>query len=520
MFNFNYEKFTYNFDSISLLNFNLSVQSKQLFVNSNLTLSYGSRYGLVGKNGIGKSSLLQQLSSICDQDKLRILYVEQDLVFDERNPVQYILDSNIKLKHYQDEVDLLNELIETDENAYERLIEAERNLSSYKPEKEEALIKKILSGLGFNQHTMKQESNIFSGGYKMRIGIARGLYLEPDVLLLDEPSNHLDLEAIIWLSNYLSSFKKIAVIVSHNIGFINDSCTHILNIENQKIEQYRGNYDKFKKNYDKKLVELAKNYEKYEKKLKDAKKKGGSKKQLEEFAKKHFVPRPEKDYVINLQFFPIQKRSTSYIEFENVSFSYGDNHILDDISFKLNCSDKIVLVGKNGSGKSTIFKLIIDKIKPSSGSVTVNSMKIGYYDQHFNENLPLDKTPVEYLSDYLIDTNKIRELLGKIKLQSKSHVKLISTLSGGERARVALIKMTLEKPDFILADEISNHVDIETIEAIIDAFESFNGGLLLITHDTELIKRINSRLWFLNEKKIETGLDLDKYCDIILDETS
>ena len=264
IYNFIFEKFTYNINSLSLVNFNLSINSKLLFENSSLVLSYGQRYGLIGKNGYGKSSLLKQFKNICSEEKIRILYVEQELILDKRTPVQYILDSNIKLKYYQDQVKILNNLIDQDssdynEELFNKLADAENNLNSFNPDKEEALIKKILFGLGFDNIMLEKETAHFSGGWQMRISLARSLYLEPDLLLLDEPTNHLDLEAIIWLSDYLLSWKKIAIIVSHNIGFLNNTSTYILNIENKKIESYKGNYYKFKKANQQKNIEQKKN---------------------------------------------------------------------------------------------------------------------------------------------------------------------------------------------------------------------------------------------------------------------
>jgi ATP-binding cassette subfamily F protein 1 len=196
-YNFIFEKFTYNLNSLSLSNFNLSINSKSLFEDSSLTLSYGQRYGLIGKNGYGKSSLLKQFKNICNEDKIRILYVEQELILDNRTPVQYILDSNVKLKYYQDQVDMITELIEQDQSDYNeelfnKLADAENDLASFNPDKEEALIKKILFGLGFNNIMLEKETCLFSGGWQMRISLARSLYLEPDLLLLDEPTNHLD----------------------------------------------------------------------------------------------------------------------------------------------------------------------------------------------------------------------------------------------------------------------------------------------------------------------------------------
>jgi ATP-binding cassette subfamily F protein 1 len=534
-YNFIYENYTLNLNNISINNFNLSVGSNNLFDNAQLTLSKGQIYGLIGKNGYGKTSLLKQIIPLCTNDKIKILYVEQELILDKRVPLQFILDSDIKLKYYQDKIILLqNELekdnIEFDQTIYEELIETQNNLNSFNPEKEESKVHKILDGLGFIKEMLNQPSNLFSGGWQMRLSLARALYLEPDILLLDEPTNHLDLEAIIWLGDYLQNWKNIAVVISHNIGFLDSVCTFILNIENKKLISYKGNYFKFKKAYYQKNIEIKKEYEKYEKKLKDAKKKGLTKAQSDEFIKKNIVIRPEKEYDIKIEFFDIPKYNSNVIKINNISFSYENNLILDDISLGIGMNSRITLLGLNGCGKSTLIKLIKEELKPTKGEILIqNGIKIGYYNQHFGQHLPLNKNPLEYLEEFVPNTdlfNKkmtkheiIRKYLGKIKLESNSHTKLIKELSGGQKARVAFIKLIFEKPQILLLDEPTNHLDIETVETLIDSLKTFNGGLLLITHEPELIKQLSNEIWVLNKEthKIITNIeDYEEYCNHII----
>jgi len=358
----------------------------------------------------------------------------------------------------------------------------------------------------------------------MRISLARALYLEPDLLLLDEPTNHLDLEAIIWLIDYMSSWKKISIIVSHNIGFLNNTCSYILNIENKKIESYKGDYYKFKNAFSQKLKEAQKSYDSYIKKLNDLKKqKNFNKNMLETFIKKNEVKRPEKDYNIKMLFFETQLYKSNIIKFENVSFSYDKNKILNNVSFGLSMDSKITLVGLNGSGKSTILKLLMNEINPDEGYIYIkDGIRIGYYNQHFDQQLPFDKTPIDFLYNLLDNTvedkyQTIRKYLGSINLESSAHTKLIGELSGGQKARVAFIKLIFEKPHFILLDEPTNHLDIETVEALIDCLELFTGGILLITHEPELINRLTSNIWLLDNKKINFNIEsYEEYSNIIL----
>jgi len=552
LYNFTNESIACNFNSLSINNFNLSVGSKNLFKDSNLILSSGNKYGFIGKNGYGKTSLLKQIPTVCDETKMRHLYVEQELILDERLPVQFILDSNVKLKLIEERVNMLRMQFENDEgefneDSFKELEEAENELNSFNPNKEESIIKKILVGLGFSIENLEKPSNLFSGGWQMRLSLGRALYLEPDLLLLDEPTNHLDLEAIIWLSNYLQSWKKIAVIVSHNIGFLNSVCSHIINIENYQTKVYKGNYYKFKKEYDNKLLEAKNNYESYDRKIKEMKKKNVTKDKIETFIKKNKVERPEKDYDIKIDFLPVRTYSNNIIKIENVSFSYyHDNHannhnnhnnsdnnenkILDNITLGLSMESRVTLVGLNGSGKSTLIKLIMGEIKPQSGTISVkDGVKIGYYNQHFDQQLPFDKTPIEFLmniapSSDLIGKNLnkyeiVRSYLGKIKLDSSNHTKLIGELSGGQKARVALIKLIFEQPQILLLDEPTNHLDIETVETLIESLETFTGGMVLITHEPEMIERLSTNIWMLDKdtKKIITNINsFDDYCNLIL----
>ena len=524
-YNFNYEKKTITLDSISVRNFSLSVGGKDLFEDTDLQLGYGQRYGFIGKNGSGKTSLIKQIPSLCN-DNILVLYIEQELILDESRidtPLEYVLGSNDKLNLMEQNVEKLRIMFDNDEIDHDKLAEAESELLSYNTDMEKVKVIKILNGLGFDDKMINQSVNIFSGGWRMRISLARALYLEPDILLLDEPTNHLDLEAIIWFETYIKSWKKILIVVSHNIGFLNEVCTHIINIENKKLCTYKGNYSRFKITYNKKLENQIKEYEKYEKTVKQMKKSGKhSKKDMDDYEKKHLPYRPDmyNNFSINfLEPLAVRNSSSNYIRFENVSFGYSDK-IIDQLSFGLDSESRICLVGLNGSGKSTLIKLISGEIQPTEGEIIIKEgIKFGYYNQHFEQQLPFDKSPVEFLQDYIPDIQEVRKYLGTIKLEASAHNKKIGELSGGQKARVAMVKLIIERPHFLLFDEPTNHLDIETVEVLIESLESFKGGILLITHESELINSLDTRLWYMNKdtKKIDYNIEsFDKYCDMLL----
>lgn len=537
--NLTYDKFTITNETISINNFDITISGKQLFKNSTLQLSPGKKYGLLGPNGSGKTTLLLNLLQLRDQsnqntNKIYTLYVDQEIKLDQRNPVDFILDSNYKQQNIQKSINEINSLLEGDtleeleiEAYQQKMIELTESISNWNPEKEESEVIRILIGLGFSLEDLSKESILFSGGWQMRISLARSLYLEPDLLLLDEPTNHLDLEAIIWLTNYLNNWKHTAIIISHNIGFINDICDYILNIENQKLAMYKGNYNLFKKAYNIKLVTMEKEWDTFNKKYQALKKKG-NKKALDEFDQKNHVDRPAKpfDGVINFGEPDIIK--SNLIMMDNVSFGYADgNLILTKTNFGIDMNSRVVLVGPNGSGKSTFVKLLCREIQPLTGEINYHpQLNIAYYNQHFDSQLPLDKTPIEYLHsiiprDFIKNGNSeqtIRSYLGKVRLEGSAHVKKISDLSGGQKARVAIVKLIFKQPNCLILDEPTNHLDLETVESLIDGLVDFKGGILVITHDHNLIEQIDAQIIMMDpfEKKIKKIDSYETYCDYIL----
>lgn len=521
-------------NSINVDNFSAKIQGKILFEDSPLKMSKGI-YGLIGPNGCGKSTLLLIILNklIPINTEWNVLYLEQEIEDTTDTPIDIVLKSNDVFESLKIRRKYLTNLIEDESiedimDFIDELTEIEDNINSFEEEKTEVTVKKILYGLGFTEKMMNSPSNILSGGWKMRISLARALFIQPDVLLMDEPTNHLDLEATIWLTDYLNNYNKnkIVMLVTHNIGFLNNVIDYTLNIENNKIITYKGNYHSFKKNFLNKKREIQKNWDKFQKKVKNLKKKKGLKnKDIEEMMKKENIIKPESDKNSKFNFYDYSTDDTNIVTMDSLTFGYNDNNIFEDINFGIQASSKIILIGKNGCGKSTLLKLITGQIENNMVKCK-SGIRIGVYDQHFESSLPLEMTPVEYLSKYVPSDIKgdpkfiSRNYLGRVKLEASAHLKKMSELSGGMKARVALAKLIFDRPHLLIMDEPTNHLDIETVECLIEALNDFSGAFMVITHETHLIDELEDIIdLFLieNKKVIKYNGTIDDYRNKIID---
>lgn len=496
-------------ENISIGEFTIASRKKVLFQDATLHTSIGHKYGIIGKNGIGKSTLLKHIATkkLPISKRMDILYVEQEVAASQLTPVEVILDSNRHRANLWAKLKVAREQ-EPDDNfdvhGYEAM---EAEWSEYGYDSSEYQARKILKGLGFRRDWQDKPIELFSGGWRMRISIAKALFREPTVLMLDEPTNHLDLNAVIWLTWYLSVYPKTVMVVSHNKNFLNEVCTDIINIDNCLANQFSSNYDGFLKTNSQLLAAKEKDWEKLQKKVNAMRKKGTPKKEVIAFVEKSGVQRPPKEYSVQIRFFEAGSLPGCVVDLQNVSFKYGDNVIFKDMKFAVGMQSRMAIVGPNGVGKSTLMRLITGDIEPDSGYVEKNRQcRVGYYSQHFASTLPGDVSAVDYLirlfeqSDPNMEfgENKeqyIRSLLGAIGLEGSHHKNLIQSLSGGQKARVAFVSLFVTRPHVLLLDEPSNHLDIETLQALIEAINDFKGGVVIISHDIELITKTNCQLY-------------------------
>ena len=497
--NINYNKVNQSNDNFSIENLSIKIKDKVLFDNTDFSIKLDKTYGLIGANGTGKTTLF---NFIKEKIETSCIFVSQEFDFNEyNNIVDYVFSSNEKLFSLKKRFDELENDIDNNLDEYNEISD---ELYSLNYDKEFSIIKSILNGMGFED--LDIDINILSGGWKMRLNLAKALYMKPKLLLLDEPTNHLDLYSVMWLIDYINELEIGIIVISHNIGFLNNITDYIYNIENGKLELYKGNYSSFKKNFNNKITTWKKDYDKYIKKLKLLKKKSKDKKEIDNYIKKNFIEEPPKKSNVRLNFINPNLYKSHLIKVDNLKIQFDDKIILEDITFGLNQDDRICLIGKNGCGKSSLIKKIINR---DDDIFYINNLKIGYYSQHFESLLEDDLTPIEFLKQFVSKNNMIkdeeftvRNYLGRIRLESKAHNSLIKNLSGGQKARIAFCKLILEQPHFIFLDEPTNHLDIEIIESLIEGINSYEGGLMIITHDIDLIEELECVIWKIENKKI------------------
>ncbi|KAK4293874.1 hypothetical protein Pmani_033459 [Petrolisthes manimaculis] len=534
---------------IKVENFSISAKGKALFTNASLLIANGRRYGLVGPNGHGKTTLLRHIQSraLNIPPNIDVLYCEQEVVADETPAIDVVLQSDKKRLELLKEKDQLEADMKkkNKEVDMDRLQDVYDELKAIGADKAEPKARRILAGLGFTREMQGRATKNFSGGWRMRVSLARALFMEPTLLMLDEPTNHLDLNAVIWLDNYLQGWKKTLLVVSHDQSFLDNVCSDIVHLDQQKLFYYKGNYSMFKKMLVQKRREQLKAYEKQEKRIKEMKASGASKKQAEKKSKDVLTRKQEKnrakknkndeddsgptellerpqDYIVKFCFPEPPPLQPPILGLYNVSFNYsGHKPLFKTVDFGIDMESRIAIVGPNGVGKSTFLKLLLGLLTPSDGEMRKNHrLKIGRYDQHSGEHLTAEESPSEYLMRlFNLPYEKARKALGTFGLASHAHTIKNKDLSGGQKARVALAELCLSSPDILILDEPTNNLDIESIDALAEAISDYKGGVIIVTHDERLIRDTECNLWVIEDQTInEIDGGFDEYRKELLEE--
>ncbi|KAK1416177.1 hypothetical protein QVD17_31966 [Tagetes erecta] len=513
---------TANVKDISVDGFSVSVGSKKLLGNATVKISHGKRYGLVGRNGTGKSTLLKLLAwrKIPVPKNIDVLLVEQEILADERTAIEAVVSANEELVKLRKEVAALVESLECEnghevEDGGDKLAELYEKLQIMCSDAAEAQAAKILAGLGFTKDMQTRSTRSFSGGWRMRISLARALFVQPTLLLLDEPTNHLDLRAVLWLEEYLCRWKKTLVVVSHDRDFLNTVCNEIINLDEEKLHMYHGNFDAFESAYEQLRKKENKNYVTQLKQETAAKRSGHQKQQ--EKSKPAVALKKPRDYTVEFHFPEPTKLTPSLLQLIEVSFSYPEREDfkLSDVDVGIDMGTRVTIVGPNGAGKSTLLNLLAGDINPTEGEVRRSQkLRTGRYSQHFVDVLKMHQTPVEYLlrlypdQDGLSKQEAVRAKLDKFGLKKEHHLTPIDKLSGGQKARVVFTSISMCKPHILLLDEPTNHLDMKSIDALADALDEFTGGVVLVSHDSRLISRVcddeeRSQIWVVDNGSVE-----------------
>lgn len=509
----------------------LTVQAygKALIKESDFSLVNGRRYGLIAPNGSGKSTLLHAIACglVPRPAALDVYLLDREYAPTEQTSIEAVLD--IVEREQRALEDEMSELLDNPDKNAVQLDYINSRLQELTTEGGETKVKSILKGLGFREHMYNTLTKDLSGGWRMRIALARILFVKPTLMMLDEPTNHLDLEAVVWLEEYLlhETHGQTLILTSHSQDTLNEVCTDIIHLHHQQLYTYPGNYDSFTKVRAERDVLLAKRARKQEKELNALKGKlnmVGSEQQKQAQRKvKAMDKRQDKEKAANsvLEEELIQDKElvikfqdcgggipSPAIKFRDVDFAYpGRDTLLHHMSFGLGLDSRIALVGPNGAGKTTLLKLILGKLEPTTGDIQRDHhLRLSHFHQHMGDQLEMNRSAVDWLCAVHptlgYNNHTMRGWIGKYGLTGKSQVIPMRQLSDGQRRRVLFAHLGLLQPHMLCFDEPTNALDLDTIDALATAINTFDGGALIISHDFRLIEQVAESVWIVNDGEV------------------
>jgi len=519
---------------ITVENLTLYFGAQTIFENISFTVTEKDKIGLVGKNGSGKSTLLNVLSQkispnegkVTHLSKIKLGFLQQDLDFkDECSLLEEMKKVFTNIENYKSQIKIINSQIKH-RNDYKsdsylsllnKLSHFEELLRMEGSHDLDLKINNVLMGLGFKKDEFNKHTSEFSGGWRMRVELAKILLQNPDVLLLDEPTNHLDIISIVWLEKWLSEYKGAVILVSHDKNFLDSIINRTIEISFSKINNYKSNYGRYlflRKERKEKQIQAKKNQDKYIEQTKILINKFRAKKNKAAFAqtlikklsKLELIEVDEDDVSkMNLKFPPAPHSGKVTFKMKNISKSYNSNLVLENINLEINKGEKIAFVGKNGEGKSTLAKIIVNEIEYEGMTHYGYNVKYGYYAQNQSDFLDGEKSVLQSVEDSITgEINiKARDILGSFLFTKDDVDKKVSVLSGGERARVALCKLLLSPINFLIMDEPTNHLDMYSIDILKKALLNFDGTLIIISHDRSFLNGLTNKVFEFKDKSIK-----------------
>lgn len=494
------------------------IGARTILDECSVTVMDNWKVGVVGLNGAGKSTLFKLIAgdivpdggTVSMNSSQRMGMVRQDIPEVDTSLLDLVLEADT-------EVAELWKRTETEEDP-NKIAEIYQRLADKDAYSAPAKATRLLTGLGFNDDQLSEPFSSFSGGWRMRVALAAALFVEPEILLLDEPTNHLDLEAIMWLETYLANYPHTLLIISHDREVLNKCIDHVIHVDKKKLKIYTGNYDTFERERAEALGLQQKMHEKQQaerahmQKFVDRFKAKASKASQAQSRIKALEKMDIVDAVIaerSVRFtFPNPKEIASpMISIDKADIGYTEGQpILKKVYENIDNDDRIALLGANGNGKSTLIKLIADKLVPMSGEVRRSpKLRIGYFSQHQTEELDVESTPYQELTTLMrksfpdVTEPKVRAKLGAFGFSRELADNKIKSLSGGEKARLLFAFMSIDAPHLLLLDEPTNHLDIDAREALVHALNNYEGAIVIVSHDPNMVERVADRLWVVRD---------------------
>ena len=521
-----------NTRDINVSGVTVTFHGKPLIEETQIVINYGNRYGFIGPNGSGKSTIMKAIAAraIPIPDALDIYFLDSEYPATDITALDAVMESNDEVKKLETRAELLNEaMAEADEEQQMTIMETldaiHDRLDQLDASSAEARATSILHGLGFTTAMQKMTTKEFSGGWRMRVALARALFLQKECLILDEPTNHLDMDAVLWLEDYLSNWNRILFFVCHSQDFLNNVCTHIVRLDAtyKKLRYYSGNYDTYiQTRRDQDMVQMRA-YESEQRDIAEIKdfiarfghgtvkmvrQAQSREKLLQKKLEEGLTEKPEQDPVYDWSFPDAGELPVPVLSVENISFAYpGGAELYKNVDFGVDLQTRVALVGPNGAGKTTLVKLMLGNLQPTKGQIKRNMhLKTSMFTQHFEDKLDLSMTPMDYFKQKVMPEEpieRIRSLLGRFGCSGSQQSQVMNQLSAGQKARIVFAIIAHEKPHLLMLDEPTNPLDMESIDALARCVKSFKGGVIMISHDMRLISQCADQIYICDHKKVE-----------------
>ncbi|CAH6804564.1 putative ATP-binding protein YheS [Vibrio chagasii] len=492
---------------------------KPLLDQASATLHPGDKIGLVGKNGCGKSTLFALIKDELSIDAgsfskpahWEMAWVAQETPALERTAIEYVIDGDREYRGLEDQL----QKAEVADNGT-LVAEIHGKIETIGGYSIKARAAELLDGLGFSQEQMTWNLTQFSGGWRMRLNLAQALLCRSDLLLLDEPTNHLDLDAVMWLERWLQTYPGTLVLISHDRDFLDPIVNRIVHVENQKLNEYTGNYSSFENQRAQKLILQQAMYQKQQKQMAHmqsyidrfrykASKARQAQSRIKALEKMEQVLPAQFDNPFSFEFREPDALPNPIMMMDEVSAGYDDNLILEKIRLNLVPGSRIGLLGRNGAGKSTLIKLLSGELKQQGGELSYSQgVKIGYFAQHQLETLHPEETPLQHMMQIAPKhtEQQLRDYLGSFGFQGEKALDKVAPFSGGEKARLVLALLVWQKPNLLLLDEPTNHLDLDMRQALTFALQTFEGAMVIVSHDRYLLRATTDDLYLVHDRQV------------------